>query len=87
MKALQIYTHLNSLQSARELTAATWGRELAAALKDMDIRIQDPEEQALGSKADIQKSLTFGLKLKHTLRNIWTDPSSDIFDVGSAILN
>ncbi|KZP26313.1 hypothetical protein FIBSPDRAFT_1040859 [Athelia psychrophila] len=72
-----------AFDSARELTAATWGRELAAALKDMDIRIQDPEEQALGSKADIQKSFTFGLKIKHTLRNIWTDPSSDIFDVGT----
>lgn len=73
---------LNFPQSARELTAATWGRELAAALKEMDVKIQDPEEQALGSKADMQKYLTFGFKIKETLRNIWTDPSSDVFDVG-----
>lgn len=77
--------HLNILQSARELTAATWGRELAFALKEMNIRIQDPEEQALGSKADVQRTLTFGVRIKQTLRNIWTDPAGDVFDVGLGV--
>ena len=82
---LEIDFYLNIPQSARELTAATWGRELAFALKEMNVRIQDPEEQALGSKADVQKTLTFGVRIKQTLRNIWTDPAGDVFDVGLVV--
>jgi cohesin loading factor subunit SCC2 len=71
------------LQSARELTAATWGQELAIALKQTNILIQDPEEE-LGSKADRQNVLSFGLKIKNALRDIWTDHATDVFDIGFA---
>lgn len=49
--------------------------------------MQDPEERELGSKAERKKTLTFGLKIKHTLRNIWADPATDVFDVGFVLLD
>jgi cohesin loading factor subunit SCC2 len=81
---LQIRVKLFLLQSARELTAATWGQELAMALKQANINIQDPEEEALGSKADRQKVLSFSAKVKNALRDIWTDHATDVFDIGFA---
>jgi cohesin loading factor subunit SCC2 len=51
-------------------------------LKQANIHIQDPEEEQLGSKADRQKILSFGGKVKNALRDIWTDHATDVFDIG-----
>ena len=57
---------------------------MAMALKQANINIQDPEQEALGSKADRQKVLSFGAKVKNALRDIWTDHATDVFDIGFA---
>jgi cohesin loading factor subunit SCC2 len=75
---------LPALQSARELTAATWGQELAAALKQVNILIEDPEEEELGSKTHRQNVISFGVKIKNALRDNWTDHATDVFDIGFA---
>lgn len=71
------------LKSARELTAATWGQELAFALKQANKHIRDAEDEE-GSKADRQNALSFGGKVKNALRDIWTDHATDVFDIGLA---
>ena len=73
---------VNFFQSARELTAATWGQDLAIVLKQTNILIQDPEEEQRGSKADRQNVYSFGMKIKTALRDIWTDHATDVFDIG-----
>lgn len=60
----------------------TWGQELAAALKQVNIFIQDSEEEELGSKAHRHNVISFGVKIKNALREIWTDHATDVFDIG-----
>jgi len=50
----------------------------------VNILIQDPEEEELGSKAHRQKVVSFGMKIKNALRDIWTDHATDVFDIGFA---
>ncbi|KAF8968942.1 hypothetical protein BDZ97DRAFT_1797116 [Flammula alnicola] len=69
--------------SARELTAATLGQELAAALKHVHGWIEHPEaDEDLNIKDETQLQ-AFGQRLKTALREVWKDPSSDVFDIGS----
>jgi cohesin loading factor subunit SCC2 len=70
------------LQSARELTAATWGQELATALKLVNVSIVDPEDEEFSSKVDRQNVLSLGGKIKNALREIWKDHATDVFDIG-----
>jgi cohesin loading factor subunit SCC2 len=49
----------------------------------VDAFIQDPEEE-LGSKTHRQNVLSFGMKIKNALRDIWTDHATDVFDIGFA---
>jgi cohesin loading factor subunit SCC2 len=57
---------------------------LAAALKQANVWIQDPEEEEFGSKSDRDKVLSFGVKVKNALRDVWTDHTTDVFDIGFA---
>jgi cohesin loading factor subunit SCC2 len=60
-------------KSANDLTAATWGQELAVALKQLS-------SSAQGDGEGLQSKLY--AKLKSALREVWKDMSNDIFDVG-----
>lgn len=64
------------------MTAATWGQELAIALKQANIWVQDPEEEALSSKDNRKNIFAFGAKVKSALRDVWTDHATDVFDIG-----
>ncbi|KAJ3516976.1 hypothetical protein NLJ89_g794 [Agrocybe chaxingu] len=69
--------------SARELTAATVGHELAAALKQVHGWIENPQADEDLNIKDESKLLAFGQRLKTALREVWKDPSTDVFDIGS----
>lgn len=83
---LRIIDHDPCTQSARELTAATWGQELAVALKQANVWIQDPEEEELGTKADRKRAMEFGKNVKVALREVWIDPATDVFDIGFVVV-
>ncbi|KAG2365159.1 hypothetical protein BDR07DRAFT_1607621 [Suillus spraguei] len=75
-----IFSHLykrasedQAYDSANDLTAATWGQELAVALKQLGSSAQEGE--------GLQSKLY--AKLKSALREVWKDMSNDLFDVGS----
>ncbi|PPQ86325.1 hypothetical protein CVT25_005626 [Psilocybe cyanescens] len=70
--------------SARELTAATLGQELAAALKQVHRWLDNPDADDDLNIKDQTKLEAFGQRLKLALREVWNDPSSDVFDIGSA---
>ena len=65
-------------QSARELTAALLGQELAGALKQIDNWLSDPNDTHFSQ----QKLLSFGAKIKTSLRDVWQEPAADVFDIG-----
>ncbi|KZT19995.1 ARM repeat-containing protein [Neolentinus lepideus HHB14362 ss-1] len=67
--------------SARELTAVAFGHELAFALKQLNSWIQPDEE--FDPKVDRTEILPFAQKIKSALRDVWKDPATDVFDVGS----
>ncbi|KDR82399.1 hypothetical protein GALMADRAFT_220397 [Galerina marginata CBS 339.88] len=69
--------------SARELTAATLGQELAAALKQVHGWLENPEADEDLNIKDESKLQAFGQRLKIALREVWKDPSNDVFDIGS----
>ncbi|KAH7925870.1 hypothetical protein BV22DRAFT_1088167 [Leucogyrophana mollusca] len=67
--------------SARELTAATWGQELAVAFKQLYDDLQTREDKETKPPSSIKVS--FCDKLKSTLRDVWKDHSTDVFDMGT----
>ncbi|KAG2115459.1 hypothetical protein DEU56DRAFT_932992 [Suillus clintonianus] len=76
-----IFSHLykrasedQAYDSANDLTAATWGQELAVALKQLGASAQ---EEGMGPQSKLYA------KLKSALREVWKDVSNDVFDVGS----
>ncbi|KJA17973.1 hypothetical protein HYPSUDRAFT_205707 [Hypholoma sublateritium FD-334 SS-4] len=69
--------------SARELTAATLGQELATALKHVHGWIENPEADEDLTIKDPAYLDAFGQRLKIALREAWKEPSSDVFDIGS----
>jgi len=77
---------MSSPQSARELTAAMLGQELAAALKQIHRSIDNPDEDEDLSIKDKSITLAFGQRLKTAFREVWKDSASDVFNIGYAIL-
>ncbi|KAJ7457662.1 hypothetical protein B0H11DRAFT_208709 [Mycena galericulata] len=69
--------------SARELTAATLGLELATALDRLNLSISHPEEDDDLNIKDTSNLLAFGQKVKAALHNVWKDQARDVFDIGS----
>lgn len=69
-------------QSARELTAATLGQELAAALKQVNSWISNPDADEDLNIRDPNTLLLFGKRVKTALRDVWKDASTDVFDIG-----
>ncbi|KAG6812718.1 radiation sensitive protein rad9 [Tricholoma furcatifolium] len=69
--------------SARELTAATLGQELAAALKQTNTWIVDADDDDDLNIRDQSKVEPFGQRIKDALRDVWKEPTADVFDIGS----
>ena len=69
-------------QSARELTAATFGQELASALRQVNGWITNPDHDEDLNLKDKGKLIELGSKLKTALREVWKDSGTDIFDIG-----
>ncbi|TFY83179.1 hypothetical protein EWM64_g834 [Hericium alpestre] len=69
--------------SARDLTAVTWGQELAIALKQCDVVLDDTQRGFNSISADQPRLLLFGSKLKNALRDVWKEAGVDVFDLGS----
>ncbi|KAF8904085.1 hypothetical protein CPB84DRAFT_1773363 [Gymnopilus junonius] len=69
--------------SARELTAATLGYELAAALRQVHGWIENPDTDEDLNLKDPSKLQAFGQRLKLALREVWKDSMNDVFDIGS----
>ena len=65
-------------QSARELTAAVLGQELAVALREVNSWILEPSK----TDFDQQRLLSFGSRIKIALRDVWKEPTTDVFDIG-----
>ncbi|KAF9457433.1 hypothetical protein BDZ94DRAFT_1326256 [Collybia nuda] len=76
-------TEDQAYDSARELTAATLGQELAASLKQIDSWISDPDGDEDLVLRDPNALLLFGRRIKTALRDVWKDASTDVFDIGS----
>ena len=65
-------------KSARELTAVTWGQELAIALKQCNSSLRhrdDLEDEKLSL-------LPFLRRVKSALRDVWKEAAIDVFDIG-----
>ncbi|OCH92592.1 hypothetical protein OBBRIDRAFT_791042 [Obba rivulosa] len=73
-----------AFESARELTAVAWGQELAATLQQCGNMLVDSGEDEFDPKVDRTKLMSFGLKAKEALRDVWAEPNSDVFDTGSS---
>ncbi|KAJ7719905.1 sister chromatid cohesion C-terminus-domain-containing protein [Mycena metata] len=69
--------------SARELTAATLGQELALALDRVNLWISHPDEDDDLNLRDDSKLQPFGQKIKTALHNVWKEQARDVFDIGS----
>ena len=69
-------------QSARELTAATFGQELASALRQVNGGITNPDHDEDLNLKDNGKLIELGRRLKTALREVWKDSGTDIFDIG-----
>ncbi|KAL0960842.1 hypothetical protein HGRIS_005858 [Hohenbuehelia grisea] len=69
--------------SARELTAATLGQELAQALRQLNTWISQPDDDDDLNIMDDTKLHAFGQKVKTALREVWKEHSTDVFDIGS----
>lgn len=74
-----VATSLFRGQSARELTSALWGHELANALRVLRASLpsQDDAEPAQRSS-----TLILCMKLRNALCEVWTSRANDVFDVG-----
>lgn len=68
--------------SARELTAVAFGQELAHALKQISLWLQ-PDDDDFDPKVDRTEIMPFARKVKDSLRDVWKDPATDVFDVAS----
>ncbi|KAJ7903762.1 hypothetical protein B0H14DRAFT_2666173 [Mycena olivaceomarginata] len=69
--------------SARELTAATLGEELARGLERVNLWISSPEDDDNLTLREQSKLQPFGHKVKTALHGVWKDPVRDVFDIGS----
>lgn len=85
-----IATHLvkrssedQAYDSARELSAAMLGQELATTLQQLQRWIESPEEDDDLNIKDREKLQVFAKKIRGALRDVWKDPPADVFNTGS----
>ncbi|KIK26649.1 hypothetical protein PISMIDRAFT_94435 [Pisolithus microcarpus 441] len=67
-------------ESARELTSALWGHELASALRALQNTLHNRDK---GASLRNESTAVFCARLQKALSSLWQDHSSDVFDVGS----
>ncbi|KAH0832222.1 sister chromatid cohesion C-terminus-domain-containing protein [Lanmaoa asiatica] len=67
-------------ESARELTSAMWGHELANALRVLRGTLSSQADDEPTKKSS---TLTLCMRLRNALSEVWTNRSNDVFDVGS----
>ncbi|KAI6129687.1 hypothetical protein EDD16DRAFT_1689919 [Pisolithus croceorrhizus] len=67
-------------ESARELTTALWGHELAIALRTLQNALHNQDK---GTNPRNESNAVFCARLQKALSSLWQDHSSDVFDVGS----
>ncbi|KAJ6620718.1 hypothetical protein B0H10DRAFT_1911606 [Mycena sp. CBHHK59/15] len=72
-----------SYDSARELTAATLGQELALALERVNVLVTHPENDDDLNIKEESRLQPFGQKIKTALQTVWKDQARDVFDIGS----
>ncbi|KXN83113.1 Protein rad9 [Leucoagaricus sp. SymC.cos] len=69
--------------SARELSAALLGQELASALQQLQRWIETPELDDDLDIKDSEKLKMFARKIRGALRDVWKDPPTDVFNTGT----
>jgi cohesin loading factor subunit SCC2 len=72
------FLQLNWSKSARELTAVTWGQELAIALKQCNTSLHHCDDL----EDEKPSVLPFLRKVKSALRDVWKEAVIDVFDIG-----
>lgn len=70
------------VQSARELTAATWGHDLARALTRCDSIIEKISAEGSDSSAEYEQTRKLATRLKMSMQDVWKEAATDVFDVG-----
>ncbi|EJD50599.1 hypothetical protein AURDEDRAFT_182486 [Auricularia subglabra TFB-10046 SS5] len=69
--------------SAQELTAASWGYEIAILLPRCESILRSITEDGAGSKSEAASIREIGQKMKQAMRTVWKGASNDVFDVGT----
>lgn len=69
-------------QSARELTAASWGQDVARALSRCDSIIQNMASEVPSSAEECMRTKKLASILKSALHDVWKEVPADVFDVG-----
>lgn len=69
-------------QSARELTAASWAHDLAAALLRCEAFLSRASEGEDSSSGEVKTMRSIGDKMKSAMRSVWKGAANDVFDVG-----
>ncbi|KIJ54752.1 hypothetical protein M422DRAFT_775001 [Sphaerobolus stellatus SS14] len=67
--------------SARELSAVTWGHELTNALTHCNSVLKRMDEE--DDSPDHQPFRKLSERVKTALRNVWEEAAQDVFDIGS----
>ena len=76
----QVNTILKVPQSARELTAASWARDLALTLPRCESLLARLAEE--GNNTELKTMQSIGNKMKGAMRSVWKGAANDVFDVG-----
>jgi len=64
----------------------TWGQELAIALKQCNAAITSEDDDIDLIKVAQPKVHGFGGNVKSTLRDVWKEGHTDVFDIGYVLL-
>ncbi|KAG8738993.1 Sister chromatid cohesion protein 2 [Ceratobasidium sp. 414] len=71
------------MQSARELTAATWAQELATCLRQCDSILSKAGEDEDMECSNDAKLPELANRIKAALRNVWKEGAHDMFEAGT----
>ncbi|KAG8885372.1 Sister chromatid cohesion protein 2 [Tulasnella sp. 332] len=69
--------------SAHELTAATWGQDLARTLGRCESILNKMSAEFDSSAAEQKQMVEIASRLKISLYDVWKETSTDVFDVGT----
>ena len=75
---------LRTTQSARELTAATWGQRIAIVMREQQVLQSENAEKEISAEGQGAAKVMLPI-LKDALQDVWTDGPTDVFDVGCVV--